>query len=157
MVQGPRLGAGKHNATSVQYSHQYKRCAPEHRGVYCLRATLALPHLAQGLRGWRARRCENDFRLLEFSLRFLSAVAKSGGKVFLEHPEDPGRDPFPSIWATDEMNDLIDGTGADKLDLDQCRFDAPSQKPTTICGTAPGMRLFLRTAMQSSKAQKDLS
>eukprot|EP00974_Lingulodinium_polyedra_P021275 2055936-Lingulodinium_polyedra.AAC.1 len=41
--------------------------------------------------------------LLRATLRLLHAVADSGGFISLEHPEDPGRAPFPSIWALPEV------------------------------------------------------
>jgi hypothetical protein len=56
----------------------------------------------------------------------------------IEHPEDPGP-PFPSIFASPEIEDLRVRTGAVYVSLCQCRYGSPSKKPTRLLGTAPGL------------------
>ena len=82
--------------------------------------------------------------LLERWVALCYAVSGSGGYWLLEHPKDRGCSPFPSIWLTDLVKDLIFHTGGTKLDVDQCRFGAESRKSTTLAGTAPDLSLLAR-------------
>jgi hypothetical protein len=65
-------------------------------------------------------------------------IHDSGGVFILEHPEDPGP-PFPSIFASREIEALRTHTGAKYVSLCQCMYGAPSKKPTRLLGTASGL------------------
>ena len=65
-------------------------------------------------------------------LRLCVAVQQSGGFFFMEHPEDPGQDPYPSIWATELWATVADLTGARVVSFDQGALGAPARKGTTI-------------------------
>ena len=47
-------------------------------------------------------------------------VSGRGGAHGWEHPEDPGCDPFPSIWCTPEMLKLEQRTGSKRATFCQC-------------------------------------
>ncbi len=55
----------------------------------------------------------------------------------LEHPEDPGVYPYPSVWSTTEMQELERRTGCTRGLLDQCMYDGPSKKPTCFTNNVP--------------------
>ena len=59
----------------------------------------------------------------------------AGATWTLEHPEDPGYYPYPSIWDTAEVKRLSEVTQATVGRLDQCMHGAPSRKPTMVAGT----------------------
>ncbi len=58
-----------------------------------------------------------------------------GGAFFMEHPEDPGLDPYPSIFATETFPAFQGRTGC-RLDvLDQCMYGGPAKKGTGLAHT----------------------
>ena len=62
----------------------------------------------------------------------LAAVCLRGGWGAKEHPADPGREPYPSFFHSDEirhLSGLVDGM---TYVLHQCRFGSPAVKPTGI-------------------------
>ena len=52
----------------------------------------------------------NSFWL--YTMSIMEAVAASGGAFWWEHPDDPGREPYPTIWLTAEMIGLLERTRA---------------------------------------------
>ena len=66
-------------------------------------------------------------------------VSGRGGAHGWEHPEDPGCDPFPSIWCTPEMLKLEQRTGSKRGTFCQCVLGAPVRKGTTFSGTLDGI------------------
>ena len=69
---------------------------------------------------------EGNLTMLNF-LSFCEAAALRGGLWLLEHPEDPGEGPFPSIWAMDLERALEERTGATRAVFDQCTFGGPTR------------------------------
>ena len=67
------------------------------------------------------------------------AVARNNDFYFLEHPEDRGRPPYPSIFVTDIVRQLAADTRATSLSLDEGCFGSLATKGTTLLGTAPGL------------------
>ena len=67
----------------------------------------------------------------------LKCVTCTGGSCSLEHPQDRGCHPFPSIWQLEETA-AIEKTPHprqltyQRLHIDQCMLGAGSQKPTTL-------------------------
>ena len=49
----------------------------------------------------------------------------------LEHPKDPGSEPFPSFLAT-KASTLLQAQGMKTIRFDQCRFGANARKPTQM-------------------------
>ena len=76
------------------------------------------------------------------SLGLMERVSSRQGLHFWEHPEDPGEQPFPSIWNTDEMLELERRVDASCVSFDQCVFGAPVPKGTTISTTCPVPEVF---------------
>ena len=63
------------------------------------------------------------------------AVSSRGGVHWWERPADPGRDPYPSIWITEEMIGLERRTGATRAIFHQCPFGGEVPKLTCFSGT----------------------
>ena len=62
----------------------------------------------------------------------------------MEHPADPGKAPFPSIFATSEVLEWENTLGAYRATFPQCMWGCPALKMTTISGTAKDMQRFIR-------------
>ncbi|CAK0879893.1 unnamed protein product, partial [Prorocentrum cordatum] len=71
-------------------------------------------------------------RLLLSAMQAVREVCRAGGLGLMEHPADPEEDPYPSIWNLPEMACLLEETGGRINRIDQCRYGAPSMKPTMI-------------------------
>ena len=71
----------------------------------------------------RARVLEANTLWLNF-LALVESVASRGGGYLWEHPADPGVDPYPSIWATEEMCNFEDRVGGRRVHLHQCRLQS---------------------------------
>ena len=56
----------------------------------------------------------------------------SGGIGLSERPADPGEPPYPSIWDLQEMKSFVRDFDGWVQYLDQCRYGAPSMKPTMV-------------------------
>ena len=81
-----------------------------------------------GLADWEKRRVE-EANVLIFNLMTLAeACHRCGGSFLFEHPQDPGREPYASLWSTNEMQQLEARTGAVRTLIDQCMLGgkAPS-------------------------------
>ena len=101
------------------------------RGEFCW----GLP----GLYKWEKLRVAEANVLLLHSLAMAEAVSLRGGGHLLEHPEDPGGPPYPSIWDTEEMTSMEERTGAVRQHIDQCMSGCPSRKAFRLSGTLVGM------------------
>ena len=97
-----------------------------------------------GLTDWEKLQCDIGTALLLRALILLSIVGCRGGWCCLEHPEDPGREPFPSIWVSWAVEIFKAMTLASLHLFDQCRFGAPSVKPTCLCSNDDLSGLALR-------------
>eukprot|EP00972_Heterocapsa_arctica_P038694 5701617-Heterocapsa_arctica.AAC.1 len=63
------------------------------------------------------------------------AVAACLGFYILEHPEDPGCAPYPSIWATDPVRELLERTKGTTVGLHQSAFDVESARKAIRLGS----------------------
>ena len=70
-------------------------------------------------------------RLMKNGLEGLRAIARKGGAGLNEHPEDPGRPPFPSIYATAFYAHFEKASNFERVTFPQCALGACSRKPTT--------------------------
>ena len=70
--------------------------------------------------------------LLRASLDIIGAVCLAGGIGLLEHPRDPGCQPYPSIWVLPGVMQLSKRAGLITNMLDQCRYGQKAQKATTV-------------------------
>ncbi len=73
------------------------------------------------------------------TLCLMEGCSLRGGGHLLEHPQDPGEDPFPSIWDTDEVCEWEKRTDSCRVSFDQCMFGAPTMKPTTGSSALDGV------------------
>ena len=74
-------------------------------------------------------------RLLLTHLSFVEELASVGGVSLTEHPDDPGGDPFPSIWATPQVKNLEATIEAKREKVMQCAHGSPSMTPILFSGT----------------------
>ena len=62
------------------------------------------------------------------------AVGFCKGFFLIEHPEDRGCQPYPSIWDTALIKELLAEFGGTAVSFDQGMLGAPSRKGTTLGG-----------------------
>ena len=86
----------------------------------------------------KARVREGNVLMVNF-LALAEAVSLRGGGHLLEHPADPGCEPFPSIWSTEELRALEARCCAIRLLIHQCMFGGPARKDTFLSGTLDGL------------------
>lgn len=67
----------------------------------------------------RARVQEANLLWLNFFM-LAEAVASRGGGYLMEHPADPGVEPYPSIWVLPEVLGLEQRVGGRRVHLHQC-------------------------------------
>lgn len=98
-----------------------------------------------GLSGRERRHVDEHSELMRNSCEVYGAVAEAGGEALHEHPADPGRHPYPSIFATTYFMELERRARSSRITFPQCMLGAPSRKDTTLSGTPglrPGLELF---------------
>lgn len=101
------------------------------RGVY----SWGLPGLPDHLQ----RQLDLASTLMVNFIGLCEELHRMGGSFFLEHPADPGRDPYPSIFATELFKAFQERTGCVVTLLHQCMFGGPCLKPTMIAHTLEGI------------------
>ena len=67
------------------------------------------------------------------------AISSRQGAHLWEHPADPGVPPYPSVWATMEMQMMEERVGAQRALLHQCPFGGLVPKLTCLSGTVDGL------------------
>ncbi|CAK0851604.1 unnamed protein product, partial [Prorocentrum cordatum] len=92
-----------------------------------------------GLRDWEAARVSESNTLTLNLLALCEACGQSGGAFLIEHPEDPGHAPYPSIWNTTEMLDFETRRSSRRACLDQCMLGGRTKKPTCLSGALQGL------------------
>jgi hypothetical protein len=80
--------------------------------------------------------------LLLACLLILQALWRYGSSGTLEHPADPGRPPFPSIWNLEIFHDMVETYSLDVVTFAQCHWGCVAQKMTTIAGKACDLKDF---------------
>ncbi len=85
-------------------------------------------------RAERSRVREANALMIHF-LALAEALALRGGVFLLEHPADPGQEPFPSVFATPQLTEMADRVGAVLGYLEQCALGGPAKKPTGLLST----------------------
>ena len=78
------------------------------------------------------KKVDQHSALLVNGLECLELLAELGAPGTAEHPEDPGRAPFPSIWATELYQSFEKKAHYVRISFPQCAFEADSEKPTTL-------------------------
>lgn len=64
------------------------------------------------------------------------------GVTCLEHPEDRGRPPYPSIWIMECVKAYLASVKGESVRVDMCRFGWSSMKPTRIAGRLFGSEVM---------------
>ncbi len=86
----------------------------------------------------RCRVTESNVLTLN-ALALCEGCSSRGGGHGIEHPADPGEDPFASIWGTPEVQEFEARTGSRRHILHQCMYGGPVRKPTCISGNLEGL------------------
>ena len=71
--------------------------------------------------------------MAENSAALFSLIGQHGAHG-LENPQDPGIPPYPSAWLLEEIRSYTSQVWCSAVDVDLCRFDWISRKPTSIRG-----------------------
>ncbi len=75
-------------------------------------------------------------------LALMEGCSSRGGCHLLEHPEDPGVDPLPSMWDTEEVVEWERRTSSVRVSFDQCMYGGPTKKPTRVSSNLDGIEAF---------------
>ena len=74
-------------------------------------------------------------RLMKNCLEVLAHICRSGGVTTMEHPSDPGRPPFPSVFDTSVYRWVAMQSGWEEVSFPQCALGLEARKPTTLSGS----------------------
>ena len=91
------------------------------------------------LKPWEKSRLEESNVLWLNFMSVCEGVSSRYGAHLWEHPADPGENPYPSVWVTDEMLGLERRTAARRAVLHQCPFGGLTPKLTCLSGTLDGL------------------
>ncbi len=94
------------------------------------------PHLTGALK----RQVTEANVLMVNTLSLMERVSRAGGSYLLEHPADPGGEPYPSIWSNEVLIGMMVRTGGQTVSFNQCALGGPTPKPTTLGGTLCGLQ-----------------
>ena len=82
-------------------------------------------------------------QLMRRAFEISRAVMRAGGLFAIENPKDPGADPYPSMFATEEARELREEAQGWDVVFDQCMTDLNFMKPTQILTNALGVKTRL--------------
>ena len=99
--------------------------------------TRSLPCGLPSLSETQARDVRVGTKLLLNFIQLCHAVAEGGGYYALEHPEDPGSEPYPSIWVTDPVLELLEKIRGASIGLHRSAFYADSTRKAARLGSNP--------------------
>lgn len=88
----------------------------------CLLGISGLPSIMQ-------QRCDE----VERTCGLFTSIGRRG-ITSLEHPEDRGRPPYPSIWIMDCVKAYMASVRGESVRVDMCRYGLSSMKPTRVAG-----------------------
>ena len=91
------------------------------------------------LKPWEKLRLDESNVLWLNYMSVCEGVSIRNGAHLWEHPADPGEDPYPSVWVTDEMLGLERRTSSTRAVLHQCPFGGLTPKLTCLSGTLDGL------------------
>ena len=141
-----------------------------HRGRECVSKGLAHPLFGRDL-PLRTRSCPWGLPASQLSTKnrkkvevancflmagiiLLETISETGGSWTLEHPADPGRLPFPSIWALERVRQLGMQEGVKMVTFPQCAFGLAAQKMTTLMGRVSSFCRFDLSCRQQRHDQE---
>ena len=106
--------------------------------------TRQYPYGVPWLSAAEKKKCQEDTFMAENSAALFSLIGRHGAHG-LENPQDPGIPPYPSAWLLEEIRSYTSQVWCSAVDVDLCRFDWISRKPTSIRGHFRGLeRMGLR-------------
>ena len=79
-------------------------------------------------------------QLMDANFRILRGVRRAKRGASMEHPADPGSEPYASVWNTPEFQQLALECELTVASFDQCRLGATSRKPTSLASSSPSVR-----------------
>ncbi len=91
------------------------------------------------LRPYEKERVEEANELWINFWMMCDTVSARGGAYLMEHPADPGMDPYPSMWLITELVEMEKRANATRVHFHQCPFGGISPKMTTFSGNVLGM------------------
>ena len=86
------------------------------------------PHLSPKERA----HCELHSKLMRNGVEVLESISRARGLGANEHPADPGRFPFPSVYDTAFFQGFEKRSDYERVTFPQCMLGAVSLKPTTL-------------------------
>lgn len=86
------------------------------------------------LRSYERERVEEANDLWVNFWAMCEAVSLRGGCYLMEHPADPGQDPYPSMWLIQEVVEMERRAGGHRAHFHQCPFGGIAPKLTTFSG-----------------------
>ena len=92
--------------------------------------------------------------LLMACLILIEALQEISASWSLEHPADPGRWPFPSIWVLDRVLRLTAAGGVEKVTFPQRMLGCPAQKMTTLLGVVDNLNTFDKPCVHRRHAEE---
>lgn len=84
------------------------------------------------LRSFEKERVEEANDLWVNFWTMCEAVSLRGGCYLMEHPADPGQDPYPSMWLIQEVVEMERRAGGQRAHFHQCPFGGIAPKLTTF-------------------------
>ena len=128
------LVAGPPCSTWSRARHRGRDGPPPVRGRQ--HSPWGFPHLTGALK----RQVTEANVLMVNTLSLMERVSRAGGSYVLEHPADPGCEPYPSIWSNVVLLGMMRRTGGQAVSFNQCALGGPTPKPTTLAGALCGLQ-----------------
>ena len=91
------------------------------------------------LRSFERERVEEANDLWVNFWTMCEAVSMRGGCYLMEHPADPGTDPYPSMWLIPELLEMEKRSRGRRAHFHQCPFGGISPKLTTFSSNVVGL------------------
>ena len=111
---------------------RHKRLAPGEWGPRPLRHRDQVWYPQKGLTAREKLATYVGSILALICIGLLGEARMQGTWIGFEHPHDRGHKPFPSVFNSDEMRQLISKFRLQYVRIDQCMFGAPTRKPTGL-------------------------
>ena len=113
-----------------------------------------LPNLCAKMR----KKVELSNAMLVACVLIIEAIICAGGSGTIEHPADPGKPPFPSIFCLPMLIEMERRVGATRWTFTQCMWGCPAKKLTTITGVADNaaMEEFVKKWCTHKKHEAEL-
>ena len=125
-------GGGPPCSTVSKVRHQEMRTKKGQLAPRPLRSRSKPLQALEGLSPKETRQCDEGTVIFLRFLWLITAAGKRGAWVFMEHPADPGYEPYPSFFNCEPMEEAKLEIGGFNTRLDQCRYGCLHTKPTQM-------------------------